>query len=148
VPALRQQTASARTAAGHPMTVTVEAPTSLPRLPAAVEVAAYRIATEAVTNSARHSGTDLAWICLELGDDRLTVTIRDPGPMTRTGPPASEYRQCENGPPKSAAPSRSPATRRDPRYVHSSPSADPGRPQKFSSTWLVRGSRVCALTWP
>jgi two-component system, NarL family, sensor kinase len=62
----------------------VEAPPSLPRLPAAVEVAAYRIATEAVTNSARHSGTDLAWVCIDLGDDCLAVTVRDPGPMTGT----------------------------------------------------------------
>jgi signal transduction histidine kinase len=82
VPALRQQAASVRTAAGHPIAVSVEAPAGLPRLPAAVEVAAYRIATEAVTNSARHSGTDLAWVCIELGDDCLAVTVRDPGPMT------------------------------------------------------------------
>ena len=82
VPALRQQTTSVRTAAGHPMIVTVDAPASLPRRPAAVEVAAYRIATEAVTNSARHSGTDLARVCIELDDGCLTVTIRDPGPTT------------------------------------------------------------------
>ena len=43
------------------MAVTVEAPADMPRLPAAVEVAAYRIATEAVTNSARNSGAHLAW---------------------------------------------------------------------------------------
>ena len=110
------------------MAVTVEAPANLPRLPAAVEVAAYRIATEAVTNSARNSGADLAWVCIKLGDDCLTVTVRDPGPMTEAWTPASEYRPCGNGPPKSAAPSRSPATRRDPRYTQSCPSADPGRP--------------------
>jgi two-component system, NarL family, sensor kinase len=69
------------------MAVTVEAPADLPRLPAAVEVAAYRIATEAVTNSGRHSGTDLAWVCIELGDDCLTVTVRDPGPMTEAWTP-------------------------------------------------------------
>jgi two-component system, NarL family, sensor kinase len=36
--------------------VSIEAPGDLPRLPAAVEVAAYRIAREAMTNVARHSG--------------------------------------------------------------------------------------------
>ena len=46
-----------RTAAGHPMVVTVKAPASLPRLPAAVEVAAYRIATvHARTGRRRDSG--------------------------------------------------------------------------------------------
>ncbi|PLS82768.1 MAG: sensor histidine kinase, partial [Actinobacteria bacterium] len=35
--------------------VTVEAPEPLPPLPAAVEVAAYRIACEAINNAARHA---------------------------------------------------------------------------------------------
>jgi len=73
VPALRQQVASARTADGRPMQVTVAAP-ELPQLPAAVEVAAYRIATEAVTNSARHSGTDRAW------EEPDVVQVGDGGP--------------------------------------------------------------------
>jgi Major Facilitator Superfamily len=37
------------------------------------------------------------------------------------------YRPCGNGPLKSAAPSRSPSTRRDPRYARSCTSTDPGR---------------------
>ena len=76
--ALRQQVASARTADGRPMRVTVDAP-ELPQLPAAVEVAAYRIATEAVTNSARHSGTDRAWVQIERDGDLLGVIVRDQG---------------------------------------------------------------------
>ncbi|MCU0310970.1 MAG: histidine kinase [Acidimicrobiales bacterium] len=82
VPALRQQVASARTADGRPMQVTVAAP-ELPQLPAAVEVAAYRIATEAVTNSARHSGTDRAWVRLERDGDLLGLTVRDEGAAQR-----------------------------------------------------------------
>jgi two-component system NarL family sensor kinase len=63
------------------MRVSVDAPLSLPRLSAAIEVAAYRIATEAVTNSARHSGTDMAAVKLDLSDGCLTITVRDPGPV-------------------------------------------------------------------
>lgn len=79
VPALRQQIASVRTVVGQPMQVTVEAPANLPKLSAAVEVAAYRIATEAVTNAARHSGTDVASVRLQLVEGRFTIEVRDPG---------------------------------------------------------------------
>lgn len=78
VPALRQTVASLRTPDGRPMQVTVDAP-ELPQLPAAVEVAAYRIATEAVTNSARHSGTDRAWVQIDRDGDVLGVSVRDEG---------------------------------------------------------------------
>lgn len=79
VPAIRQRVASVQTAAGRPMRVSVGAPSGLHGLPAAVEVAAFRIVTEAVTNAARHSGTDEAWVTLEVGGDRLTLTVRDRG---------------------------------------------------------------------
>ena len=78
VPALRQQVASVRTSDGQPMRVEVEA-IDLPSLPAAVEVAAFRIAAEAVMNSARHSGTDRAWVLLQREDDCLQVKVRDAG---------------------------------------------------------------------
>lgn len=80
VPALRQQVASVRNAVGQPMQVIVDAPDLAP-LPAAVEVAAYRIATEAVSNAARHSGTDRAWVHLDLDldGDVLEVQVRDAG---------------------------------------------------------------------
>ncbi len=44
-----------RRADGAPIEITVRADAPLPELPAAVEVAAYRILTEALTNVARHS---------------------------------------------------------------------------------------------
>ncbi|MFV0318304.1 MAG: sensor histidine kinase [Microthrixaceae bacterium] len=78
VPALRQQVAAMRTEEGHPMHVRVEA-SELPPLGAAVEVAAYRIATEAVTNAARHSGADRAWVYLDRDADHLAVCVRDAG---------------------------------------------------------------------
>ena len=65
---------------GGGLRVTVEAPGRLPALPAAVEVAAYRIALEALTNVARHAGARHCAIrlaldeaggalCLEIVDD-------------------------------------------------------------------------------
>ena len=78
VPALRQQVATLQTPLGHPMHVQVKAH-DLPPLPAAVEVAAFRIATEAVMNSARHSGSDQAYVHIQHHDGHLEVSIHDPG---------------------------------------------------------------------
>ena len=55
-----------------------EAPEQLPPLPAAVEVAAYRIVQEALTNVVRHAYARNCHICLSL-DDGLTVEICDDG---------------------------------------------------------------------
>jgi two-component system NarL family sensor kinase len=52
---------------------------ALPALPAAVEVAAYRIATEALTNVLRHAGADHASVCLEVGDGALRLEVSDDG---------------------------------------------------------------------
>ena len=79
VPALRQRASSVRTADGRALRVSVEAPEALPTLPAAVETAAYRIATEALTNSARHSGSDTASLRLRVVDGGLSVSVRDGG---------------------------------------------------------------------
>jgi signal transduction histidine kinase len=51
---------------------------SLPPLPAAVEVAAYRIATEALTNTARHGRAHLCRVVLEMNGG-LDVTVEDDG---------------------------------------------------------------------
>ena len=79
VPALRQRANGMRTADGQAMHIEVEAPTTLPELPAAVEAAAYRIALEALTNVARHSGADTAQVRIEVGDGCLSVAVRDDG---------------------------------------------------------------------
>lgn len=79
VEALRRAAAGIdRRADGSALAVSVEAPTVLPDLPAAVEVAAYRIATEALTNVARHSSATTATVSLDVGID-LTVRILDNG---------------------------------------------------------------------
>ena len=76
--ALRHQAARLSTGStGLPLTVTVTAPATLPELPAAVEVAAYRIAVEGITNVARHSGASRAEVRLAVDDAALQVTVAD-----------------------------------------------------------------------
>jgi signal transduction histidine kinase len=58
--------------------VTVHAD-ALPSLRAAVEVAAYRIATEAVANAVRHAGASTCTVGLGLSGDDLLVEISDDG---------------------------------------------------------------------
>jgi signal transduction histidine kinase len=71
---------------GSPLLIDVQAVTALPPLSAAVEVAAYLIATEALTNLARHSRASKAVVELsvEPADDAgtLLLVVQDDG----TGP--------------------------------------------------------------
>jgi signal transduction histidine kinase len=53
-------------------------PSPLPELPAAVEVAAYRIAVEAVTNAVRHAEARTCRVRIEAGPD-LAIEIDDDG---------------------------------------------------------------------
>jgi signal transduction histidine kinase len=60
--------------------VTVEAPDELPPLPAAVEVAAYRIVQEALTNVSRHARASVCTVRLACPDGRtLNVEVLDNG---------------------------------------------------------------------
>jgi signal transduction histidine kinase len=79
VAAVRQQVGRLRSADGRPLVVDVRAPAHLPDLPAAVEVAAYRVAVEAVTNVARHARVDRADVEFTVEDGGLTVQVRDAG---------------------------------------------------------------------
>jgi len=60
------------------MYVTIEAPLSLPPLPAAVEVAAYRIVQEALKNAMEHGRAEHCVVSLAL-DGNLCLTIHDDG---------------------------------------------------------------------
>jgi signal transduction histidine kinase len=59
--------------------VIIDAPEPLPTLPSSVEVAAYRIATEALTNVVRHSDAKLASIRLTTDNGTLKMIITDAG---------------------------------------------------------------------
>jgi signal transduction histidine kinase len=59
--------------------IAVHVPADVPALPAAVEVAAYRIVQEALTNVARHAQARICTVLLDVAPDRLTVEIVDDG---------------------------------------------------------------------
>ena len=76
VPALEEY--AARLSERGALEVSVCAP-ALPIFPAAVEVAAYRIATEALTNAARHSGGRRATVAFGVADGTLRLEVLDDG---------------------------------------------------------------------
>jgi two-component system, NarL family, sensor kinase len=64
------------------LSVTLQAPPSLPVLPAAVEVAAYRIIAEALTNIARHARAYQVTITVAVDGD-LCLAVQDDGTASR-----------------------------------------------------------------
>jgi signal transduction histidine kinase len=76
---------------------TVDAEGDLEPLPAAVEVAAYRIVLEAVTNAGRHSGARACAVTLRRTPDCLRIRVRDTGtglvPATTPGVGLSSMRE-------------------------------------------------------
>jgi signal transduction histidine kinase len=60
------------------LSITLDAPPALPVLPAAVEVAAYRIIAEALTNIARHAHAHQVTITVAIDGD-LCVAVHDDG---------------------------------------------------------------------
>ncbi|MEN8238217.1 MAG: histidine kinase [Actinomycetota bacterium] len=63
-----------------PLTIEINSvPDPLPALPAAVEVAAYRIAREAISNTLRHAGASRCTATLEVTDSTLTIAVCDDG---------------------------------------------------------------------
>jgi signal transduction histidine kinase len=65
-------------AEGEQLRVSVESPEGLPHLPAAVEVAVYRIAQEALTNVVRHARAKSCLVRLAVDKD-VTMEILDDG---------------------------------------------------------------------
>jgi signal transduction histidine kinase len=80
IEALRRQ--AARLDRGHdgsPLRVHIEAPAMMPDLPAAVEVAVYRIATEALVNVARHSSASNAAVTIRVDELSVHLSVLDDG---------------------------------------------------------------------
>lgn len=75
VSALRQQ--FAQNNRGNSVQMVLEAPEALPSLPAAVEVATYRIVLEAVTNVVRHAQARTCQVRLALSDGLIIEVIDD-----------------------------------------------------------------------
>jgi len=110
--AIRQ--AAATHASG--MQMTVELPNEMPVLPAAVELAAYRIAQEALTNVTRHARAGRCRLRLTVNED-LQLEVVDNGiGLERAGPPgigmsSIRERAAEVGGTSSIGPGRSSGTR-------------------------------------
>jgi signal transduction histidine kinase len=85
VGALREHAATFSLEPGKSLDITVRVPDELPPLPAAVEVAAYRIGLEALTNVRRHSGARAASIGLAVEEGALVVEVIDDGAGIRPG---------------------------------------------------------------
>ncbi|MDQ4090633.1 MAG: histidine kinase [Actinomycetota bacterium] len=68
-----------RLCAGAGLSLSVEAG-ELPELAAAVEVAAYRVVVEAVTNAVRHGHGERCWVRMDMGEPgRLRVQVENDG---------------------------------------------------------------------
>lgn len=102
VAALRQQ--AERVSVRSPgLDVMVDASPGLPRLGAATEVAAYRIAMEAVSNTARHARATRCRVHLQAEGDQLRLEVRDDGVGIAEGTrPGVVSRRCGNEPWRSA----------------------------------------------
>ena len=87
VGALRQQLSALPEAArGGPLAVDLRAPEDLPELSPAVELAAHRIASEALANVLRHADAHHCVLTVSADDD-LRVTVRDDGTPPRSWRP-------------------------------------------------------------
>jgi signal transduction histidine kinase len=76
---------------------TGEAARARPSLPADVDLAAYRIIQEALTNSARHSGGSMATVRVSYGDGALIIEVDDDGVPRSGGRAAARASGPANG---------------------------------------------------
>jgi signal transduction histidine kinase len=86
LPALREQAARLRSDEGPDLVLDVVP--DLPPLPAATEVAALRIATEALTNAVRHADAARVSVAVTQRPGALLVTVEDDGRGLPDGPHA------------------------------------------------------------
>ncbi|MEV0222147.1 sensor histidine kinase [Streptomyces sp. NPDC050704] len=77
-------------------------------LPPGVDLTAYRIVQEALTNVTKHAGTGSARVRLAWNRDRVTITVADDGRGARTAPTAATGPRASKGPGASTAADRPP----------------------------------------
>ena len=58
-------------------------------LPPSVDLNAYRILQEALTNCLKYAGVDMAEVTIDYGDDHLGLAVRDRGRGPGAGPPTT-----------------------------------------------------------
>jgi signal transduction histidine kinase len=87
----------ADTAAAAGLAVRVEESGQRVPLPADVDLAAYRIVQEALTNSARHSGGTKATVRIGYAEDALMVDVQDDGAPRPPGRPPGPPRGAGSG---------------------------------------------------
>lgn len=87
VGALREYATGVRTSTGQPLAVTIELSEAIPVLPAAIEVAAYRIVVEALTNVSRHADRpSCVRVLLAAEGAGLRLIVADDGRPARSWP--------------------------------------------------------------
>jgi signal transduction histidine kinase len=72
--------------AGAGVKVTVERTGQVRSLPAGLDLSAFRIVQEGLTNVVKHSGADRCHVVLHYGTKHLLVKVIDPGPGARAEP--------------------------------------------------------------
>ena len=80
-PGLGQLDALVQQAARAGVNVRLRTVGDLGEVPAAVDLSAFRIVQEAITNVIKHSRAELADLTIEVTDRELTITVRDGGPV-------------------------------------------------------------------
>ena len=75
------------------LAITLNAPEDMERLPHQIELAAFRVVQECLTNIHRHSGSKTAEICIGRNNGDVTVQVRDSG----RGIPADKLAEIKAG---------------------------------------------------
>ncbi len=85
VPGLATLDRLAERTAGAGVLVTVERTGDVREIPAGIDVSAFRIVQEALTNVVKHSGADHCQVTVGYGARDVLVEITDPGPGVPAG---------------------------------------------------------------